>query len=150
MQLWEESASAGFAELLPPDHGLPEAYPERLRAILDDPQLSVFVAEDGGALVGYVGCGANRDPDAGPGTGEVRALFVAPSHWRRGVGRELMATALEDLRARRYEAATVWSFAANDRANAFYADQGFAPDGAERTEDAWGHIREVRYRRSLA
>jgi hypothetical protein len=43
----------------------------------------------------------------------------------------------------------VWSFAANDRANAFYASHGGAPDGAERTEEAWAHIREVRYRRRL-
>jgi GNAT superfamily N-acetyltransferase len=80
----------------------------------------------------------------------VRTFFVLPSSWRRGVGRELMAAAVADLRARGYEDATVWTFADNQRANAFYADQGFAPDGAERTEEAWAEIRELRYRRSLA
>jgi GNAT superfamily N-acetyltransferase len=112
--------------------------------------VSVLVGEDGGELVGYVGCGWSRDPDAGVGTGEVRTFFVARSRWRRGVGRALMAAALDDLRGRGYDEATVWSFAANDGANAFYASQGFAPDGGERTEEAWGHIREVRYRRALA
>jgi hypothetical protein len=61
-----------------------------------------------------------------------------------------MAAALDDLRGRGYDDATVWSFEANDRATGFYASQGFAPDGAERTEEAWAHIREVRYRRALA
>jgi GNAT superfamily N-acetyltransferase len=47
----------------------------------------------GGALVGFVGCGESRDPDAGPRTGEVQTFFVAAGSWRRGVGRALMAAA---------------------------------------------------------
>ena len=149
MRVWAESARAGFADLLPPDHSFPEADRDRFGSVLADPEVTVLMAERRGEVVGYVGCGSSRDADASPRTGEVRTFFVAPSSWRRGVGRELMAAALADLRARGYEDATVWTFAANDRANAFYADQGFAPDGAERTEEAWGHIREVRYRRRL-
>ena len=44
-------------------------------------------------------------------------MFVASSGWRRGVGRALMAAALDDLRERGYSEAIVWSFAYNDRAN---------------------------------
>ena len=44
----------------------------------------------------------------------------------------------------------MWSFAANDRANAFYESCGFERDGAERTEERLRrHPLEVRYRRSL-
>ena len=43
----------------------------------------------------------------------------------------------------------VWSFAANERANAFYEAHGFTRDGAERTEAAWAHVPEVRYLRPL-
>jgi GNAT superfamily N-acetyltransferase len=118
--------------------------------VLADPEVSVLLAERQGEVVGYVGCGSSRDADAGPRTGEVRTFFVAPASWRRGVGRELMAAALADLRTRGYEDATLWTFAANQRANAFYANQGFVPDGAERTEEAWAEIRELRYRRALA
>ena len=60
-----------------------------------------------------------------------------------------MAAALDDLRERGYSEATVWSFADNERANRFYERAGFTRDGAERTEEAWAHIREVRYRRTL-
>ena len=77
-----------------------------------------------------------------------------PSSWPRaagaGVGHALMAAALADLSERGYAEATGWSFAANERANAFYASEGFEPDGAERTEETWAHIAEVRYRRALA
>jgi ribosomal protein S18 acetylase RimI-like enzyme len=61
-----------------------------------------------------------------------------------------MEAALADLRERGYAEATVWSFAANERANAFYESHGFERDGAERTEETWAHVLEVRYRRSLA
>jgi ribosomal protein S18 acetylase RimI-like enzyme len=60
-----------------------------------------------------------------------------------------MAAALDDLAARRYAEATVLSFAANDRANAFYERHGFTRDGAERREEHWANIPEVRYRRAL-
>jgi ribosomal protein S18 acetylase RimI-like enzyme len=100
-------------------------------------------------LLGFVACGASRDPGAGPGTGELQTFFVAARSWRRGVGRGLMSAALADLAARGYAEATVWSFAANARANAFYEAHGFRPDGAERREEAWADILEVRYRRKL-
>jgi GNAT superfamily N-acetyltransferase len=110
----------------------------------------VLVIEDGGELAGFTTCGESRDPDAGAEVGEVRAIFVAAGRWRRGYGGALMAAAMADLRERGYAEATVWSFAANGRANAFYEAHGFARDGAERTEDIWADIPQVRFRRVLA
>jgi ribosomal protein S18 acetylase RimI-like enzyme len=109
----------------------------------------MLVAEEDGELLGYVGCGSNRDPDPPPEVGEVRSMFVATSAWRRGVGRALMDAALDDLRQRGYGSAVVWSFADNARANAFYERMGFTRDGGERSSDVWVHIPEVRYARSL-
>jgi ribosomal protein S18 acetylase RimI-like enzyme len=149
VRVWEESARAGFAGLLPPGHEFPEPDPERWHALLDDPGLSVLLAEEGGELVGFSSCGESRDDDAGPAVGEVRSFFVAHGHWGRGVGRALMTAALDSLRERGYTEATVWSFAANDRANRFYERAGFTRDGAEKTEAEWAHVLEVRYRRSL-
>jgi GNAT superfamily N-acetyltransferase len=150
MRLWDESARAGFGPLLPAGHVLPQAERKRFEAALADPAVTVLVAEEDGELVGFAGCGASRDPDAGEAAGEVRTLFVAPRRWRTGIGRALLDAALEDLRSRGYSEATVWSFGDNQRANAFYENGGFAPDGAERTEKTWAHILEVRYRRPLA
>jgi GNAT superfamily N-acetyltransferase len=164
MRLWEESARAAFAPLLPPGHVSPEPQPARLHERLADPGVSMLVAEEesdprapgragrlrpSGELLGFSACGDSRDPGAGPETGEVRAFFVAAGRWRAGVGRALMAASLADLAARGHAEATVWSFAANERANAFYEAHGFTRDGAERTQEAWAHIPEIRYRRSL-
>jgi len=109
----------------------------------------MLAAEDDGALLGITVCGENRDPDAGAEVGEVRMMFAVAGRWGRGVGSALMDAALADLRERGYSEATVWSFADNDRANRFYERHGFTRDGAERTEEAWAHVPEVRYRRSL-
>jgi GNAT superfamily N-acetyltransferase len=117
---------------------------------LGSSEVSLLVADDGGELAGFTGCGISRDPDAAPEVGEIWSFFVAADRWRAGVGRALMAAALDDLRLRGYAEATVWSFDANERANAFYEAQGFARDGATRTEEVWAHLLEVRYRLTLA
>ena len=109
----------------------------------------ILVAEDEDGLAGFTGVGPSRDPDPAPGVGEVRSFFVAAGRWRRGIGRELMAAGLEALREQGFAAATLWSFADNERANAFYEAHGFARDGATRTEQVWGEVPEVRYRRDL-
>jgi GNAT superfamily N-acetyltransferase len=147
--VWDASAKAGFADLLPAGHPFPEIDLDLWHALLEGSAVSLLLAEDGGELLGLTACGESRDPDAGGTTGEVRTFFVAPGQWRRGVGRALMEAALEDMLERGYAEATVWSFAANDRANAFYEAHGFVRDGAERSQETWAHIPEIRYRRAL-
>lgn len=121
-----------------------------MKANLADDQVSLLVADDEGSLAGFTGCGISRDSDVGPEAGEIWSFFVAVGRWRGGVGRALMAAALGDLRLRGYAQATVWSFEGNARANAFYEAQGFTRDGAERRQDAWADILEVRFRQDLA
>jgi ribosomal protein S18 acetylase RimI-like enzyme len=120
-----------------------------MRAGLLNPKVSLLVVDGEDGLAGYTGCGVSRDPDARPDVGEIWSFFVAADGWRRGTGRALMAAALADLAGHGYAEATVWSFDANARANAFYEAHGFERDGTTRTEEAWAHIPEVRYRRPL-
>jgi GNAT superfamily N-acetyltransferase len=147
--VWDDSARAAFTELLPPGHEFPEPDAERWYALIEDPAVSMLMAEEDGELLGLSTCGVSRDPDAGNDVGEVRSFFVAAGRWRQGVGHALMAAALDSLRERGCAEATVWSFVANERANAFYERAGFTRDGAEKTEEAWAQLPEVRYRRSL-
>jgi RimJ/RimL family protein N-acetyltransferase len=110
----------------------------------------MLVAERDGELVGHTAFGTSRDDDARADVGEVRAFFVGSAAWRRGVGRELMTGALAGLAEMGFGQATLWSFADNERANAFYEALGFRRDGTERREQVWADILEVRYRRELA
>jgi GNAT superfamily N-acetyltransferase len=122
---------------------------ERWYELIEDPGVSMLMAEEGDELLGFSACGESRDDDADPSVGEIRSFFVATGRWGRGIGRELMAAVLDSLRERGCTEATVWSFAANERANAFYERAGFTRDGAEKTEAAWAHLPEVHFRRSL-
>jgi GNAT superfamily N-acetyltransferase len=148
--VWDESARAAFTDLLPPGHPFPEPDPERWHALIEDPAVSMLMAEEHGEqMLGFTTCGESRDPDAGEQVGEIRRLFVAAGHWGQGVGRALMAAALDALRERGCTEATVWSFAANTGANTFYERACFTRDGAEKTEETWAHMPEVRNRRAL-
>jgi GNAT superfamily N-acetyltransferase len=109
----------------------------------------MLLVEEDGELLGFSTCGESRDEDADESVGEVRSFFVAAGRWRRGVGRALMSAVLDSLRERGCAEATVWSFAGNERANAFYQASGFARDGAEKAEEVWAGLREVRFRRTL-
>jgi GNAT superfamily N-acetyltransferase len=109
------------------------------------------VAEAGGRVVGWLLVGPYRsDPDepgAGPGCGEVLALYVHPDAWGRGVGRALMAYGLGELRRQGLLPVLLWVLAANVRARRFYERAGFAPDGAARDDEIGGAtLPEVRYR----
>lgn len=76
-----------------------------------------------------------RDPDAGPRTGEIAAIYVSPERWRSGHGSALLAAALAELRRGGAREATLWVFATNAAAIAFYDRFGFSADGSERGDD---------------
>jgi GNAT superfamily N-acetyltransferase len=128
---------------------LPKFDPLRLVAVLEDERVRTLVADRDGELVGQTTFGTSRDHDAPPTAGEVRSLFVRPAMWRGGVGSALLLRALEGLGAMGFAEATLWSFAANERANAFYERHCFTRDGSEQRDEVWAGLLEVRYRRAL-
>jgi ribosomal protein S18 acetylase RimI-like enzyme len=104
-----------------------------------------------GRVVGF--CTArtpSRDDDASEGTAEVAATYVDPGHWRAGVGGSLLQSTLAELRRAGFRDATLWVFADNDSARAFYRAFGFEPDGRERRADRRARQLEVRLRVRIA
>jgi GNAT superfamily N-acetyltransferase len=105
---------------------------------------------DNDVPVGFVVYGEWRDDDREAGVGELRALNVHPDQWGTGAGRALLQAADEGLAAMGYHAAILWVVAGNARARRFYEIDGWAPDGASRSDEQFGPpIEEVRYRRPL-
>lgn len=96
-----------------------------------------FVAESAGAVVGVAGTGRSaQDPDAC----ELFTLYVDPPHQRTGVGRALVAQAVEDATVARARCLDVAVMPGNVPAIRFYQTCGFtaagerpiyAPHGAE-------------------
>ncbi len=90
----------------------------------------------------------SRDDNAAETICEITAIYVAPQAWRTGIGSALLAAALHDVRQDRWQEVTLWVFAANAGAVAFYNGFGFMTDGAESHHEPSGQI-EIRLRTSL-
>ena len=91
----------------------------------------VWVAERGGSVVAYADL---EHPTTGPGW--LHSLYVRPDHARQGVG-----TLLLDLaKARRPGGFSLWVFASNTPARAFYARHGLVE--LERTDGSTNEERE--------
>jgi ribosomal protein S18 acetylase RimI-like enzyme len=107
------------------------------------------VAEIDDEFAGYCYVAApTKDPALGEDVAELAAMYIDPEHWREGVGRELMETALSRLAELPYTEAILWTFAQNERAVAFYERYGWAKDGAERIHVRTGEP-AIRMRRAL-
>lgn len=107
-----------------------------------------IVAVDGSAICGFVTTGPSREGTGG--AGHLMALYVDPDHWRRGIGRVLIARGRAELVRRGYREGVLWVLAGNGRAHAFYVADGWRPDGHECDQTVWGIVvRDRRYRRVL-
>jgi ribosomal protein S18 acetylase RimI-like enzyme len=104
----------------------------------------IIVAEESGQIRGYAHFGPSRDPGAPPRTAELYSLYVAPSQWRRGFGRQLQAESLRELARMTFHDVTLWVLATNRPARAFYERFGWTADGSEKVVHP--AMTEVRYR----
>ncbi len=115
----------------------------------DPRQPATIVAADGDTIHGFATTAPARDPDA-RSAGEVRALYVDPERWGRGIGSALISAARARLLDLGFRSAVLWVMAGNSRAARFYEADGWRPDGSHRTQSVWDAIAdEVRYRRLL-
>jgi ribosomal protein S18 acetylase RimI-like enzyme len=152
-QVWVEAWRGAYADLMPAaflagldaGSGLPH-FEEAIRS-----GRSLLVAELDAAVVGFSFVASSRDADVTGPTGEVIAINVLPSHWRRGVGRMLLDDSTRRLQQQGCSQATLWVLHGNTRARRFYEAVGWRPDGAEKIDDALTGfpLHEVRYRREL-
>jgi len=109
----------------------------------------IVAIDEDGVIAGYVHTATpTRDADEPDGVAEIVALNVHPDCFRRGVGRELLAAALERIRAAGWRVCSVWTLDDNHRSLPLYGSFGFRRDGARRTDDGW-LVPDVRLRVGL-
>jgi ribosomal protein S18 acetylase RimI-like enzyme len=126
---------ATFGRLYPPEDlaaFLAEAHtPEKYAAWAVDPAYGLFIAEaPDGRAIGYALVGPNTlpHPDARPGDGELKRIYVIEEAQGTGAGSKLMHASLEFLdRLGRPLWIGVWS--GNHRAQQLYVRHGFAKAG---------------------
>ncbi len=113
----------------------------------------VFVLAEEDVVAGFAGfasIGPSRDDDALAGTGELRAIYVDPCHWNRGLGRLLHDHALDALSNDGHRCVTLWVLRTNNRARRFYHRSGWLPDGATKIDTIDSLVlEEIRYHKPL-
>ncbi|HWM56385.1 MAG TPA: GNAT family N-acetyltransferase [Pseudonocardia sp.] len=138
-----ESWQVGYRGLIPDDvlAGLSvESREQWWRQTLSVPGLrGTLVAVQDTAVLGFVSVGADHEGD--PTCGELYAIYLRPTSWRRGVGSALHAAALARLRALGFDRASLWMLAGNERALRFYRRLGWAEDGRRKVVDGPGGVR---------
>ncbi|MEQ9076839.1 MAG: GNAT family N-acetyltransferase [Sandaracinaceae bacterium] len=141
---------------------LPESYLARLREdelaarwwrrlAAGEMEESIRVLELDGRVRGFVTFGPLREEPSWLGyAGEIYMLYLAPDLVGRGLGNELLASALSELARHRCHWSVVWVLSKNERARRFYERAGMKLDGARRW-DPFGEraVPVVRYAKAL-
>ena len=138
LETFRETFLEGFGIPYPPaDLAIFEAKaygPAAIAAELADPALTTWVAEQDGALVGYVKVGPCHlpHPEAQPAHGELYQLYLRGSAQGLGLGRMLLDRAIEHLAATRPGPIWLGVWSGNLKAQAIYAARGFEKVGEYR------------------
>lgn len=141
---WQET----YAGLIDRDY-LNARTVERSARSMEKAWSTISVAVCDGRVVGFCGCGASRDADSPPDTGEVQGIYLLRDFQRLGLGRALMEDVLRRLKASGYQKAILWVLDSNAKAIRFYEKAGFLPDGAAKTAILGSPVTELRYARNL-
>jgi GNAT superfamily N-acetyltransferase len=145
----QDAGVAAWPHILPPELIGQLPFPERWRGAVTHPpaRTRVLVAEQQGAVVAFAITHPSADDDADAQIGELDGFYVAPAVWGRGIGRALLAAAVEALREDGFSHATLWTAADNHRPRRIYETAGWRLDGAVRHRHLGGaEFDELRYR----
>ena len=126
---------------MPPDAASP-AEVASLRQRLAAPGAWSELAFDGAVLAGHVMVEPARafrgSADVVPGLAHVAHVFVDERWWGTGLAPRLLGAAVDEIRARGYRAARLWTPAGQRRARAFYRREGWEETGQETFDDGLG------------
>jgi GNAT superfamily N-acetyltransferase len=138
---------AAYRGLLPDDVLAGLSIPDREQFWSDalttrPPHTRMTVATSAGAVVGFAATGPPLVPAdrADPTLGDLYALYLTPDVWRRGIGTQLHATALDGLRSSGFTHAGLWVLDTNQRALHFYQHHGWIDTGRTQLDHGPGGV----------
>lgn len=106
----------------------PAATVEHARSALEHPALLILVAEEGGAVIGFLSATVRPNLYHGADAGHVDELVVERSIRARGVGTALLQEFLERMRARGAAEVSIGVLPENEGAARLYRRLGFTEE----------------------
>ena len=143
-RIYEESWKTAYRGIIPQDYL--DAIPEgRWVKNLDIPGWYTMVCVEDGTYIGTSSFSKSRFEQY-PDSGEVISIYLLPSYWKKGYGRNLLRAVLEELKKQGFQDAFLWVLEENSNARQFYENFGFQCTD-DYLEDTIGGkpVREVRY-----
>jgi GNAT superfamily N-acetyltransferase len=142
-----------YRSWLPAGWTPPEVQPDWAARFAEPDRWSVLI-EDDGAVVGFTSFRQAYEgvppAESGPvleGVAHVGAVFVSPAYWRRGIARRMLALADDEMRARGFRSARLWT-PDGAPAEQLYASLGWERDGRRLWHD-WVGVWVVGYSKEL-
>lgn len=107
--------------------------PQKFTAILEDPSMTLLVAESGKRLVGYLHTKVSEPPPcvAGPAPIELSRLYLRKDTIGTGLGADFMSALYAEARRRARETLWLVVYSGNEKAREFYRRFGLADVGCK-------------------
>jgi GNAT superfamily N-acetyltransferase len=148
-----ELGFATYRAFMPEGWAPPPAEHEGVGEWLADPAFWCRVAEVSEMMAGHVSLlpaalhSAYPEPD--PELAHLGALFVREEHWGTGIATALHRAAVEEGARRGFSVFRLFTPAAQGRARRFYEREGWTIASPPFTEEHWGGMELIEYRRPL-
>lgn len=127
---------------LPPGDDPEGGYAWFLGTQLEEPDVAIFVAEDSGAVVGYVSVGLEplSWKELRGAAGFIHDIVVLERRQGEGLARQLLAAAIDWLRERGAPRVMLWTAVQNDVAQRLFERAGFKRTMIEMTFELDGAL----------
>lgn len=110
---------------------------------------NLVVAEFDGEIIGFCGWGEFRDFDTDERMGEIQGIYILEEYKRNRIGKRLLISALEQLKAEGYQKVGLWVLDTNENAIRFYEKMGFERFTITKTVELGQPVTELLYLKRL-
>ncbi|WP_435036996.1 GNAT family N-acetyltransferase [Pseudomonas neuropathica] len=83
---------------------------------------------DAGDVSGWIATGPDRENPGDPNIAEIHALYIAPQHTGKGIGRRLLSHTMAQQKNAGRSRIVLWVLERNESAVIFYRQSGFGKD----------------------
>ncbi|KTD54302.1 GNAT family acetyltransferase [Legionella sainthelensi] len=114
--------------------------------------VKVLIIEINQQIVGFASIGTFHNFGTDGSMGEIKAIYLHPDYWRKGLGTQLCTAAISELTKLGYKKVLLWVFEDNHQARKFYDALGFEVTSSTKLEEFYeggALLKEVLYQKVI-